>query len=109
MDRSRRSAERMQRRAGEAIPQLPQRVVRNPYPPMALLSDDQVEAIHAASLRILEDLGIEVMNGSALDLLTTARAEVDRSTRMVRLDRGLVAEALATAPQSFALTPRNPA
>jgi trimethylamine--corrinoid protein Co-methyltransferase len=109
MDRSRRSAERMRKRAGEAIPQLPRRVVRNPYPPMALLSGDQVEAIHAASLHILENLGIEVMNHSALDLLAGAGADVDRSLRMVRLDRGLVAEALAMAPQSFTLTPRNPA
>ncbi|BCH24029.1 trimethylamine methyltransferase family protein [Mesorhizobium sp. L-8-3] len=109
MDRSRRSAERMQRRAGETIPQLPPRIVRNPYPPMELLSDDQVEAIHHASLHMLEDLGIEVMNASALDLLAKAGADVDRSSRVVRLDRGLAAEALASAPQSFTLTPRNPA
>ena len=41
-DRRRRSADRAHLRSGAAIPQLPQQRVRNPYPPMALLSADQV-------------------------------------------------------------------
>jgi trimethylamine--corrinoid protein Co-methyltransferase len=107
MDRRRRSAERAHSRAEAAIPQLPPRRVQNPYPPMALLSADQVEAIHEASLQILENLGIEMMNPSALDLLERAGAAVDHSSRTVRLDRGLVAEALKSAPSSLTLTPRN--
>ena len=63
--RSRRSAERGHARAGAAIPQLPAGRVRNPYPPMEVLSADQVEAIHEASLHILESFGIEVMNAAA--------------------------------------------
>ena len=44
--RRKRGAERTSNRGPSAIPQLPLRRVRNPYPPMALLSADQVEAIH---------------------------------------------------------------
>jgi trimethylamine--corrinoid protein Co-methyltransferase len=91
------------------IPQLPARRVRNPYPPMQMLSADQVEAIHEASLHILENFGIEVMSPRALSLFEAAGARVDHATQNVRLDRGLVAEKIRTAPSSYALTPRNAA
>jgi trimethylamine---corrinoid protein Co-methyltransferase len=104
----RRSADRAHLRSGATIPQLPLRRVRNPYPPMALLSDDQIEAIHQASVHILEDFGIEVMNDRALALFKAAGAEVDHATQTVRLDRGLVAQALETTQPAYTLTPRNP-
>jgi trimethylamine--corrinoid protein Co-methyltransferase len=74
--RSRRSADRANSRTGAAIPQLPARTVRNPYPPMQLLSADQIEAIHAASLHILENFGIELMSTRALDLFERAGASI---------------------------------
>jgi trimethylamine--corrinoid protein Co-methyltransferase len=95
-------------RGGSAIPQLPLRRVRNPYPPMALLSADQVEAIHEASLHILENFGIELMNARALSLFEKAGAAVDSASMNVRVDRGMVEAALKTAPQAYRLTPRNP-
>ncbi|MET0596405.1 MAG: trimethylamine methyltransferase family protein [Mesorhizobium sp.] len=107
-DRRRRSAERDRARGGGALPQLPLRRVRNPYPPMQMLSADQVEAIHEASLHILENLGIEVMSARALTLFKRAGATIDEAAQTVRLDRGLVAEALKTAPAAYTLTPRNP-
>ncbi len=107
--RRRRSADRAAAKGQAAIPQLPLRRVRNPYPPMALLSADQIEAIHEASLHILENFGIEVMSARALALFERAGASVDHATQTVRLDRGLVAEALKTAPSAYTLTPRNPA
>ena len=94
---------------GSRVPQLPWTEVNNPYPPMQMLSPDQIEAIHLTSLRILEELGMEVMSPRALAVLDKAGAEVDRATRTVRLDRGLIESALASAPSSFALTPRNAA
>lgn len=75
---------------------------------MALLSADQVEAIHDASMRILEEFGIEVMSPAALDLFARSGASVDRATSTVRLDRHMVAETIRTAPSRYALTPRNP-
>jgi trimethylamine---corrinoid protein Co-methyltransferase len=75
---------------------------------MEMLSADQIEAIHLTSLRILEELGMEVMSQRALDVLHAAGADVDVATRTVRLDRGFVGTALKSAPSSFTLTPRNP-
>src|SRR5262245_8998692 len=107
-DRRRRSAERAHMRGSSAIPQLPPRRVRNPYPPMELLSGDQVEGIHEASMHILENFGIEVMSPRALALFEKGGATVDRASMNVRIDRGMVAEALRTAPSAYRLTPRNP-
>src|SRR5271166_5425562 len=89
------------------VPQLPWTEVGNPYPPMEVLSADQLEAVHLTSLRILEELGIEVMSPRALAVLEAAGAQIDLSKRTARLDRGLLAQLLKSAPSSFILTPRN--
>lgn len=111
----RRSARRHAAAAGSieqgrpAVPQLPWMQVDNPYPPMEPLSRDQVEAIHLASLEVLERQGMEVVGDAALATYAAAGAEVDRASGFVRLDRGLVEEALAKTTGAFHLTPRNPA
>jgi len=74
---------------------------------MEVLSADQIEAIHRTSLRILEEVGIEVLSPRALAVLKSAGARVDEETRSVRLDRALVESALSNAPESFVLTSRN--
>jgi trimethylamine--corrinoid protein Co-methyltransferase len=76
---------------------------------MELLPAEHVEVIHRTSMRILEELGIEVMSKRALDVFGMAGAEVDRTSMLVRLDRGLIEQALASVPRTFTLTPRNPA
>ena len=106
--RKRREGGRTRRVAGGALPQLPWRDVRNPYAPLAMLSADQVEEIHQTSLRILAELGIELMSPHARALMRAYGAETDESTGNVRIDAALVERALATAPPSFTLTPRNP-
>lgn len=107
--RRRRSGGRANAREVALIPQLADSHVRNPYAPMRVLSDDQVEAIHDASMHILENLGIEMMSTAALDLFARSGAKVDRSAKTVYIDRGLVAEALKSTRPSYTLTPRNPA
>src|SRR5664279_842827 len=96
------------RRAAGGIAQLPWRSVTNPFRPVEILSADQVETIHLASLRILREIGFEVLGDRALDLFTAAGAEVDRGRRSVRLDDGLVESLVAMAPSEFRLHARNP-
>jgi trimethylamine--corrinoid protein Co-methyltransferase len=103
----RRQGGRGRRVDGTRVPQLPWTEVANPYSPMEVLSADQLEAIHLTSLRILEELGIEVMSPRALAVLGAAGAEVDPAAKTARLDRALVEAALKEAPASFVLTPRN--
>jgi trimethylamine--corrinoid protein Co-methyltransferase len=104
----RRQGGRPRRTAG-SLAQLPWQSLRNPYAPMEVLSADQIEAIHLTSLRILEQLGIEVMSARAREIFKAAGADVDPATAAVRIDRQLVAAALGTAPAEFVVTPRNAA
>lgn len=107
--RRRRTASPRDREASAGkIPQLPWKQPRNPYAPMNILSDDQVEAIHVASLRILSELGVELMSAEARDLFAAAGAQVDEATQVVRLDPALVEALISTAPSEFTLTSRNP-
>ena len=92
-----------------AVRQIPWRHVTNPYAPIEPLSADQIEAIHEASLRILKDIGMKVMLPEGRAILRQAGADVDESSQIVRFERGLVEQALATVPESFPMYARNPA
>jgi trimethylamine--corrinoid protein Co-methyltransferase len=80
----------------------------NALGPVELLEPEQVEAIHDASLRLLEEVGIEFMGRGARAVLADAGAPVDDETGIVRVPREVVEEALSTAPSRFTVTPRNP-
>ena len=100
---------RRERRTVGGVKQLPWRTHRNPYKPVEVLNEEQLERIHDASMRILETHGLEFLNDGALELLASAGAAVDRATRRVRFDRQLIAEYVAKAPARFTLHARNPA
>ncbi|MGH7186018.1 MAG: trimethylamine methyltransferase family protein, partial [Pseudomonadota bacterium] len=63
------SQRRAQRKEGAGIAQRPFRLLRSPYPPLAILSEDQIEAIHDTSLRILEEIGLQFLDDEALGIL----------------------------------------
>jgi trimethylamine--corrinoid protein Co-methyltransferase len=96
-------------RIDAGIAQLPWRDLRNPYRPLELADPEQIEAIHALSMRILSELGVRVMGERVPALFARAGASVDRETGVVRFDEALVTEALKTAPSRFTLTGRDPA
>ncbi|MEX1264262.1 MAG: trimethylamine methyltransferase family protein, partial [Actinomycetota bacterium] len=100
---------RRPRRMDDRVPQLDPRQIRNPFPPLEVLSTDQLESIHEASLGILRDIGLEVLGDRAIDVMRRAGAEIDAGTRRVRLDPGLTEALVARAPGSFRLHARNPA
>ena len=74
-----------------------------------MLSPDQLESVHLASVRILEEVGVEMLDDEALAIMARAGAEVDAAAKRVRLPRELVMQAVADAPASFTLHARNPA
>src|SRR3712207_338166 len=95
------------RRVESALPQVPWRRLVNPYRPVEILSQDQVEAVHRASLRILSEIGVEVLGDRPLDGLGAAGATIDGATRRVRLDPAQVEELVGLAPSEFTLHARN--
>ncbi len=80
----------------------------NPFTPVRVFSDDQVESIHVAALELLERQGMRMLSPRGRALLAGAGAMVDEATHMVRVDRGLVAAALASVPAQVELRARNP-
>jgi trimethylamine--corrinoid protein Co-methyltransferase len=66
---------------------------------------DDCERVHEATLRVLEDCGVEVMYEPALERFRHAGAKVD-GTR-VRLTRPMVEGALASAPRGWSVKSRG--
>lgn len=67
----------------------------------------QVEKIDAASMDILENVGVQFRDPIALEDWKAAGAKV--VGEMVYLDRGLVRDLIATIPSDFTYSARNPA
>ncbi len=80
----------------------------NPFDPVRIFSDDQVESIHQAALQILERQGVRILSPRGRAALKAAGASVDESSLMVKLDPGMVGAALATVPSESSLTARDP-
>ncbi|PSC06925.1 methyltransferase [Alsobacter soli] len=82
---------------------------RLPFAPVPAVSADELEAIHEASLTILEEIGMDFLHEGARDLLREAGAEVEAGSPRVRIPRQLVEAQIGLAPRSFTLHARNPA
>src|SRR5215470_1904619 len=111
-DTSTRTARPRRREAARASA-APERTLRyrhlvNPFEPVRIFSDDQVESMHQAALGILERQGMRVLSPRGRAIFAAGGAQVDEATHMVRLEPGLIAQALATVPAEVPLVARNP-
>ncbi|MGQ3295931.1 MAG: trimethylamine methyltransferase family protein, partial [Shinella sp.] len=73
-----------------------------------VLSEDALEAVHQASLTILEEIGMDVILPEARERMKAAGADVTPGTDRVRFDRGLILDMMASVPPAFTLHARNP-
>jgi trimethylamine--corrinoid protein Co-methyltransferase len=105
--RGRRRAAAARRGALPAQPPFRQPELR--YAPVEPVRPEAVEAIHDASMEILETIGMRVLEPEARSLFRAAGAMVDEGAQTVRLDRGLVMALVGQAPPAFDLHARNPA
>jgi trimethylamine--corrinoid protein Co-methyltransferase len=71
------------------------------------LSEADVEKVIASALRVLAESGMMVYSPKAFEAFRQAGAEVDAETRIVRLPRSLVEDAIAANPSSITLYSRN--
>lgn len=70
--------------------------LRNPFPPMDVFTSDRIEAMHEASLDVLERLGMKVLLPEAIAIFKAAGAVVKGD--MVHIGRDIVEAAIASAP-----------
>lgn len=71
------------------------------------LTNDQVESIHLASMKVLEDVGIIIRMKAALQLLADTGASVDLETGIARIPTSLIEEGIKKAPQEITLYSRD--
>ncbi|SHJ89762.1 trimethylamine---corrinoid protein Co-methyltransferase [Shimia gijangensis] len=80
----------------------------NRFGPITFAAAEEIEALHDASMELLENTGLYVLSEKALRLYEAAGAKVDYSNNRVRLGRDMVKACLASAPSQFTLHARNP-
>ena len=79
--------------------------VRN-FPPLNILSDEDIESVHRGMLRVLSTTGVRLEHKRGLDVLEKAGCKVDRDINRVYMPPALVEECIRTAPSSF--PPKDP-
>jgi trimethylamine---corrinoid protein Co-methyltransferase len=99
---------RTRERGGQTVRQLPWRRLENPWHPLELLDADQVERVHAASMRLLSDYGLEFQSEEALAVLARNGARVDTATGLIRFPPEVVEHWVAQTPRTFTVYSRNP-
>lgn len=72
-----------------------------------VLSEEELDVIHAQAMTLLSDVGMDVLWDPALEMLAAAGNRVEGSR--VRFDPDWVMEMVALAPRTFSIRPRNPA
>ena len=76
------------------------------FDPLRGVSDDELEAIHLASLRVLSETGVDFLDDTSRRQLADAGCAVDGDR--VRFEPELVQQLVATAPAEFTLHAPNP-
>ena len=96
-----------ERRGGAVIEQMPWNPPVNIDRPTEPLDEAGIAAIHDGAMRILEEIGMEILNPEALEIFrATGACTIDGEN--VRMGRDFVMEYIAMAPSQWTITPRNP-
>jgi trimethylamine---corrinoid protein Co-methyltransferase len=76
----------------------------SPYKP---LKQEEVRKIADEAMRILEESGMAVYTDEGFEALEAAGAKVDQQTRIVKMPRSMVEDAIASNPSSITLFSRD--
>jgi trimethylamine--corrinoid protein Co-methyltransferase len=75
---------------------------------MTFLDEREQDLIHEQSLKWLKEIGVRIHSLSVLELLGERGAAIDRETRIAKIPKEMVEQALKTAPSEFTLCARDP-
>ena len=78
---------------------------KHPAPHFRVLSDEQCQELYFAALECLQQVGVQVHNAEARQLLTASGADVQ--DQIVRIPGDLVKQAVASTPSSFSVWGRD--
>ena len=78
------------------------------YIHLHLLSEEEIQSIHSASLKILRDTGIRIHHEAILKLLGDQGASIDRDRQIARISESMVMESVKKASKKYVLYGRDP-
>jgi trimethylamine--corrinoid protein Co-methyltransferase len=76
---------------------------------LRILSDEQLEQLKAATLEILEEVGVHCPSRKALAIYAEHGGQVDSDSQIVRLSPDVVLNAIAHAPRYYTMAARSAA
>ncbi len=74
---------------------------------LTVLSDQEIQEIHNASLDILENCGVRILSSRMLSFLADRGLAVDRDSQIVRFPRACIEDALSHIPSQFEVFDRE--
>lgn len=72
------------------------------------MPEEHIETLHQTSMQILSEIGMDILNDEARQMLADAGARVDPDSARVRFDADFIEERISTAPSEFTIHARNP-
>jgi len=82
--------------------------ITNPKLNLEILTPEEIQRLHTATLDIIESTGIRFPSKRALDIWEANSAHVDRNTSIVKVPGQIIEDALKLAPPRYVLAARNP-
>ncbi len=82
--------------------------ITNPKLHLDILTADDINRLHDATLHIIENVGIRFKSRRALEIWEAHGAQVDHNTMIVKAKPALIEEALKKAPPIYPLSARDP-
>lgn len=74
---------------------------------LKVLSRNELETVHAATVKVLEEVGVFIGSRRGLEILGEAGAEVDLERKIARIPEGLLMEGIGRAPPEFLMASRS--
>jgi trimethylamine--corrinoid protein Co-methyltransferase len=73
-----------------------------------ILRNEDLDAVHEATLDLMENYGLQIHGEEALEIYSAAGCDVDKSIDRVRFPRNLVNDSIESCPPEFTLCGRDP-
>ena len=84
------------------------KTISNPKLKLEILTTEDVQKIHNATLQIIEKVGVRFPSKRALDIWAANGAEVDYEKKIVRVKPQIIEDAIKKAPPAYKLAARDP-
>jgi trimethylamine--corrinoid protein Co-methyltransferase len=86
----------------------PIKSITNPKLGLSILTPEEVQRIHTATLDVIESVGVRFPSKRALEIWAAHGAQVDWQTSIVKAPASLIEAALRKAPPKYLLAARDP-